>query len=238
MIPFNNSEPVTTTEKPSDIFLKHTPQRCPTGPISTFDSVGRLGNIFSSYANYIAIQWELGYKLHLPTKAYRQLTPLLRNVSFPTAQRLKKCKIKNWYKQQKLEVFYKDLKKCMKTGMTKQQCLPSFNGQVKNIKISPGHNVIMHFSTNIPSFIHQALKWTILKDHIQEVISKHFQFRDSLMRKVLTRIRSVTSKMVNLPLIGVHVRRTDYAAYRQHKKENYFSFESSISESALRDFHW
>ena len=54
---------------------------------------GRLGNIISTYVNFIAIQYKLGYKYHLPlymdsdyvklTKPY--LNSIFKNVSFPIA---------------------------------------------------------------------------------------------------------------------------------------------------------
>ena len=54
---------------------------------------GRLGNIISTYVNFIALQYKLGYKYHLPlymnfdpanlTKPY--LSNIFKNVSFPTA---------------------------------------------------------------------------------------------------------------------------------------------------------
>ena len=67
---------------------------CPRVPISFSGMTGRLGNIISTYVNFIALQWKLGYKYHLPqhsdsspdawlTKSYLQT--IFRNVSFPTA---------------------------------------------------------------------------------------------------------------------------------------------------------
>ena len=67
---------------------------CPRVPISFSGMTGRLGNIISTYVNFIALQWKLGYKYHLPqhsdsspdawlTKSYLQ--NIFRNVSFPTA---------------------------------------------------------------------------------------------------------------------------------------------------------
>ena len=67
---------------------------CPRVPISFSGMTGRLGNIISTYVNFIALQWKLGYKYHLPqhsdsspdawlTKPYLQ--SIFKNVSFPTA---------------------------------------------------------------------------------------------------------------------------------------------------------
>ena len=67
---------------------------CPRVPISFSAMTGRLGNIISTYVNFIALEWKLGYKYPLPqhtdsspdawlTKSYLQT--IFRNVSFPTA---------------------------------------------------------------------------------------------------------------------------------------------------------
>ena len=67
---------------------------CPRVPISFSGMTGRLGNIISTYVNFIALEWKLGYKYHLPqysdtspdawlTKSYLQ--NIFRNVRFPTA---------------------------------------------------------------------------------------------------------------------------------------------------------
>ena len=67
---------------------------CPLVPISFSAMTGRLGNMISTYVNFIALQWKLGYRYHLPqhsdsspdawlTKPYLQ--SIFRNVSFPTA---------------------------------------------------------------------------------------------------------------------------------------------------------
>ena len=67
---------------------------CPRVPISFSGMTGRLGNIISTYVNFIALQWKLGYKYHLPqhsdsspeawlTKPYLQ--SIFKNVTFPTA---------------------------------------------------------------------------------------------------------------------------------------------------------
>ena len=67
---------------------------CPRVPISFSGMTGRLGNMISTYVNFIALQWKLGYKYHLPqhsdssaegwlSKPYLQA--IFKNVSFPTA---------------------------------------------------------------------------------------------------------------------------------------------------------
>ena len=72
---------------------------CPTVPTSFSGMTGRLGNIMSTYVNFIGLQYKLGYKYYLPlymnydphndTNAYGLTKPYLqnifKNVSFPTA---------------------------------------------------------------------------------------------------------------------------------------------------------
>jgi len=70
---------------------------CPTLPIAFAGMTGRLGNIISNYANFIALQWTKGYKYFLPRHLYGHpgcpsgvktkpyISSIFRNVSFPTA---------------------------------------------------------------------------------------------------------------------------------------------------------
>ena len=72
---------------------------CPIVPISYSGMTGRLGNIISTYVNFIALEYKLGYKYHLPRFIYLGKKPwitgtlsrpylrnVFKNVSFPTAQ--------------------------------------------------------------------------------------------------------------------------------------------------------
>ena len=66
---------------------------CPLVPVAFSGMTGRLGNIISTYANFIALEYRLGHKYHLPlymnfdpvnlTKPW--LATIFKNVSFPTA---------------------------------------------------------------------------------------------------------------------------------------------------------
>ena len=66
---------------------------CPLLPVAFSGMTGRLGNIISTYANFIALEYRLGHKYHLPlymnfdpvnlTKPW--LATIFKNVSFPTA---------------------------------------------------------------------------------------------------------------------------------------------------------
>ena len=66
---------------------------CPKVPISFSGMTGRLGNIMSTYVNFIALEYKLGYKYHLPLFINLEpanlsrpfLTQIFKNVSFPTA---------------------------------------------------------------------------------------------------------------------------------------------------------
>ena len=66
---------------------------CPLVPVAFSGMTGRLGNIISTYANFIALEYRIGHKYHLPlymnfdpvnlTKPW--LGTIFKNVSFPTA---------------------------------------------------------------------------------------------------------------------------------------------------------
>ena len=66
---------------------------CPTVPVAISSLTGRLGNIISTYVNFIALEYKLGYKYHLPyfmnkehySEAKPYLSSIFKNVSFPTA---------------------------------------------------------------------------------------------------------------------------------------------------------
>ena len=49
---------------------------------------------------------------------------------------------------------------------------------------------------------------------IGQIIRKHFQFKRNIVKSVERRVQEVTGGRENIVLIGVHVRRTDYAGYR------------------------
>ena len=42
---------------------------CPRVPISFSGMTGRLGNVISTYVNFIALQYKLGYRYHLPQRS-------------------------------------------------------------------------------------------------------------------------------------------------------------------------
>ena len=72
----------------------HDEAGCPRVPISFSGMTGRLGNMISTYVNFIALQWKLGYKYHLPQHTYSSaegwltkpyLQGMFRNVTFPIA---------------------------------------------------------------------------------------------------------------------------------------------------------
>ena len=84
---------VKVEEDNIDIPEDYDADGCPIVPISFSGMTGRLGNIISTYVNFIALQYKLGYKYHLPL--YMNLEPvnltrpflsaIFKNVSFPTA---------------------------------------------------------------------------------------------------------------------------------------------------------
>ena len=114
---------------------------CPYFPIATFNCVGRLGNIISSYANFIVMDWEFGPKLHLPRCSKSAMQKVFQNVTFPVYD--KKCKLR-FHKLSNLDPFVGDQVKCKYARMgvcSAIPCLPNNLGKIRNIKVHPRHNV-------------------------------------------------------------------------------------------------
>ena len=85
-----NDEKESDLDKPED----YDSSGCPVVPFAFSGMTGRLGNVMSTYINFIALQWKLGYKYFLPkymnhhtwadpTKPY--FSSIFKNVSFPEA---------------------------------------------------------------------------------------------------------------------------------------------------------
>ena len=51
-------------EEPANMFQPwdYDASGCPAVPVSFSAMTGRLGNMISTYTNFIALQWRLGYK--------------------------------------------------------------------------------------------------------------------------------------------------------------------------------
>ena len=85
----NQNDPEDNLGTPGD----YDSRGCPLVPVAFSGMTGRLGNIISTYANFIALEYRLGHKYHLPlymnfeplnlTKPW--LATIFKNVSFPTA---------------------------------------------------------------------------------------------------------------------------------------------------------
>ena len=117
---------------------------CPNFPIATFQCIGRLGNIISSYANFIVMDWELGLKLHLPRCAKSAMQKVFQNVTFPIYD--EKCKLR-FHRLDNLDPFVGDQVKCKYSRMGAGEdgssipCLPTNLRKILNIKVHPRHNV-------------------------------------------------------------------------------------------------
>jgi hypothetical protein len=133
-------------------------KRCPISPIATLQHMGRLGNHISSYANFIAMQWQFGYQLYLPEDLKNKLQNVFKNVTFPTIESISHCKTLHWYSMSPLSLWsgsamnkkpvkemndiIKNMHDCVtKNKMDKHSCLPSAFGKALNIHMHYDHNV-------------------------------------------------------------------------------------------------
>ena len=101
--------------------------------------------MISSYSNFVSLQWQFGYQLYIPFKAKRELEKVFENVTFPTIESLKKCKIKSkkWTVSEDMTIFLQNIFDCImkNKGHSQTSCLPSTSGRTLNVKINRNHNV-------------------------------------------------------------------------------------------------
>ena len=125
---------------------------CPLFPIATFPTLGQLGNRMSSYANFIALQWQFGYQLYLTQKFKENLQTVFENVTFPTLESIEHCRIDGWYsvaplwsgnvkykKRHEMNILIDNIIDCEEKKM--DSCLPADSGKILNIYIKHSHNV-------------------------------------------------------------------------------------------------
>ena len=125
------------SKKPLTIF-KAT--GCSFPPPITFYPLGRLGNLISSYANFIVLSRELGYQLVLPEKFKRNMGKTFKNVSFPQSEGENNSSLyESFVIFETLDEFLNTWEKCRSGGFT--SCIPSTSGNQAPVKIMAGHNV-------------------------------------------------------------------------------------------------
>ena len=119
------------------------PNGCPTFPIATFKQIGRLGNLISSYANFIAMDWEFGIKLFLNKSVKKKLQEVFKNVTFFIHN--EKCNLKFKFLKN-LDPFLEKQIQCKHSRNDNMiPCLPSELGKIQNIWVDLGHNVSSAF---------------------------------------------------------------------------------------------
>ena len=131
------------SEEPLTIF-KAT--GCSFPPPITFYPLGRLGNLISSYANFIVLSRELGYQLVLPEKFKQNMGKTFKNVTFPQSEgetrAIASCNsslYKSFVIFETLDEFLYTWEKCRSEGST--SCILSTSGNPTPVKIMAGHNV-------------------------------------------------------------------------------------------------
>ena len=213
---------------------------CPVVPIAYSEMTGRLGNVMSTYANFIAIQRKLGLKYFLPkyiNHLKKNLTkPILqsifKNVSFPTAS-LTRISLTQDAKPEDRITFSNVRTNYTETDCNKQffridNILPTLTEQLacayKNKCV--GKSCLQCngscLCTNI--WVTKAiganfLEWSLVGDVLDEIIRDHFRFTDSILLKAKHIIQMVGKQMnedVQTVYVGVHIRRTDFHQFSKN----------------------
>ena len=209
---------------------------CPRVPISFSGMTGRLGNLISTYVNFIALQYKLGYKFHLPlnsessedawvTKPYLQ--SIFKNVSFPTVSW-------NW------TLFTKDgvrmimdagpgdvmLFNNSRTGLRELDCGLDFR---REENVEPLFSELQKCSNDASCETSKKSVWvtkatganypdfSFIGDVLPDIIRHHLQFTDKVdgeAREVVERVVLQRNVEADLHMtVGVHVRRTDFEQF-------------------------
>ena len=209
---------------------------CPRVPISFSGMTGRLGNLISTYVNFIALQYKLGYKFHLPlnsessedawvTKPYLQ--SIFKNVSFPTVSW-------NW------TLFTKDgvrmimdagpgdvmLFNNSRTGLRELDCGLDFR---REENVEPLFSELQKCSNDASCETSKKSVWvtkatganypdfSFIGDVLPDIIRHHLQFTDKVDGEAREAVESVVlQRNIEADLhmtVGVHVRRTDFKEF-------------------------
>ena len=202
---------------------------CPRVPISFSGMTGRLGNIISTYVNFIALEYKLGYKYHLPqrsastedawvTKSY--LESIFRNVSFPTANW-------NWTRWPQnagpgdVMVFNNS-----RTGLRELDCGLDFR---REENVEPLFSELYKCASDASCNLTERSIWvtvagganypdfSFMGDVLPDIIRHHLQFTDQVAgeaREVVEGVVLQRNIEAELHLmVGVHVRRTDFKEF-------------------------
>ena len=131
---------------------------CSFPPSITFHPLGRLGNLISSYANFIVLSRELGYQLVLPEKFKQNMGKTFKNVTFPQSEgetrAIASCNSslhESFVIFETLDEFLYTWEQCRSGGST--SCILSTSGNQVPVKIMAGHNVsdlLTHLKSSYP----------------------------------------------------------------------------------------
>ena len=130
---------------------------CSFPPPITFYPLGRLGNLISSYANFIVLSRELGYQLVLPEKFKQNMGKTFKNVTFPQSEGETNSSLyESFVIFETLDEFLYTWEECRSGGST--SCILSASGNQAPVKIMAGHNVSDLF-THLKSSSPLSVRW-------------------------------------------------------------------------------
>ena len=239
---------------------------CPVVPFAFSGMTGRLGNSMSTYVNFIALQWKLGYKYFLPqymnhhswadpAKPYFQ--SIFNNVTFPTASWSKKDGVFRDANDDEVIVFnnsrtgYQE-KSCGKEYLRFGNVEPLFSDLYdcaekhgcagKNCLACSGGctctNIWVTVATgaNFPYF-------RFIGSVLDDIIKYHLQFTQAVAeaaKEVIKTVGEATGRLEDMVYIGVHVRRTDFDQFSKFWIENLVNetfFEAAMDHFRTRYPH-
>ena len=166
---------------------------CPSMPIITFTKVGRLGNQLSSYVNMLVMERSFMVTAYMPSNIKKHIEAFFTNVTMPVVESISHCDIQ-FVKISSFSEFSNKNSECyQKIRKRGPLCFPS-NISGAGLWAERGHTG--------PRFelIRYHQKW-LFQNHLK--LNTHLQ---KTAEKILNNYRQGNNSVV-----GVHVRRTDYA---------------------------
>lgn len=239
---------------------------CPVVPFAFSGMTGRLGNTMSTYVNFIALQWKLGYKYFLPKymnhhtwadPAKPYLQSIFKNVTFPTASWSQASRqfrdaaegevilfnnSRTNYQEKDCEKEYLRVSNVKTVFSDLYKCAQQHGCDGKSCLACSGEclctNIWVTTATgaNFPYF-------NFIGSVLDSVIKHHLQFTDSVSYGASEVVRSVamaTDSLVDMVYIGVHVRRTDFDQFSKfwiRRLVNETYFEAAMDHFRTKHQH-
>ena len=230
---------------------------CPVVPFAFSGMTGRLGNAMSTYVNFIALQWKLGYKYFLPqymnhhswadpAKPYFQ--SIFNNVTFPTASWSKRSGVfrdanddevilfnnsRTGYEEQSCDKEYLRVANVEPLFSDLYDCADKHGCAGKNCLACSGGctctNIWVTVATgaNFPYF-------RFIGSVLDDIIKYHLQFTETVSgaaKQIIKTVGDALGSLEEIKYIGVHVRRTDFDQFSK------FWIENLVNESFFLSIH-